>query len=96
MKIFYITLILLSVNIIAGCSTYGKGNWTEADKEKAKAAVNSEMGAIIEAFGKEKAIEFADCYLESVEKHYKNFETADKDLEGCTKLAEKCAGKTLN
>lgn len=70
-----------------------KGNWSEADKAKADAAV-AEIDSDLDVFGDKKQ-DFIDCYLEKVEDNYDNFAAADSDLDGCSKLAEDCAKEVM-
>ncbi len=75
-----------------GAST--KGNWSDADKEKANEAV-AEIDSELDVFGDKKQ-DFIDCYLEKVEDNYDDFATADADLDGCSKLAEECAEEVMD
>ncbi|CAG5081083.1 hypothetical protein [Parvicella tangerina] len=71
-----------------------KGNWSTADKEKADAAVAA-IDAELAVFGDKKQ-DFIDCYLEKVENNYSSFAAADKDLDGCSALAESCATEVMS
>lgn len=66
-----------------------RGNWSKADKKKAKAAVALVKKDIEEALGKQSKA-YVKCYLQKVENAYPNFAAADSDEPGCTKLAEQC------
>jgi hypothetical protein len=59
-----------------------KGAWTERDKE----LVQSEMKKL-----EDQDQDFIDCYSKKLEEHYESFAKANKDLEGCQKLAKECA-----
>lgn len=84
-------MILTSCTTTAGVSK--KGNWNAEDKAKADAAIAA-VDSDLDAFGDKKQ-DFIDCYLQKIEANYKNFNSADSDLDGCSKLAEKCAKEVL-
>lgn len=68
-----------------------KGAWNDADLK----TMNDEVLKVeddLAAFGDKKQ-EFIDCYTEKVEESYDNFTEANKDGEGCAKLATDCASQ---
>lgn len=69
------------------------GNWNEEDKAKADAAIAA-IDADLAVFGEHKQ-DFIDCYLGKIENNYSSFASADSDLEGCSKIAEECAGEVM-
>ena len=87
-----ITLILIIFIFSCGISSQ-KGNWTEKDKERFRDSVNKveELNLF-----EDKKKDFIECYLLECEKQYSSFFMADLDLDGCKKLAIKCADKILN
>lgn len=77
--------------VLVACNQSKKGDWNDEDKQKAKdemAKVESQLSVL----GDKKDV-FINCYLEKVEDNYTNFEEANKDQPGCTKLATECAGE---
>ena len=71
-----------------------KGAWNKKDKRKARKAVQDVRHEVEDILGN-KTDAFILCYLGRVEAAYTNFKEADKDLEGCTILAEECAAGIL-
>ena len=82
-----LAILLLSANVAFSQSV--KGNWSNKDMAKAREEINSIRGEVQESMG-DDTDEYLDCYLQKVVNKYSNFEEADNDVDGCTKLAEKC------
>lgn len=91
LTVFIFTMFLASCATSAGVSK--KGNWSAEDKKKAQAEI-AEVDSDLDVFGDKKQ-DFIDCYLEKIENNYKDFKTADSDLDGCTKHAEQCAKEVM-
>lgn len=66
-----------------------KGKWLDAEKEQAQAEVDKVRGQVEELLG-ENTDAYIECYLEKVEDAYPDFQTANSDQPGCTKLAQEC------
>lgn len=67
-----------------------KGNWTDADIERAMAEINSERDQMVALIGEEKTDAFIDCAMEKVEANYESFAAADADYSGMEKIGEEC------
>lgn len=72
-----------------------KGNWTDAEKERAMAEIASAR-ADLEAFLGENTDTYVNCYLEKVMNEYANFDAANIDEPGCTKLATECMEEIMS
>lgn len=71
-----------------------KGHWSAEDKRNAMIEIAKVRSDIEKSLG-DRTDAYIECYIERVEANYKNFEKANADIKGCTKLAEKCI-KELN
>jgi hypothetical protein len=87
-----INLILTALTIFASLTLNScgpqseKGKWVEADKQK----YYKEMESVdLSSLGENKT-KWIDCYLQKTEANYASFTEADKDEEGCKKLATEC------
>ncbi|MDB4516076.1 hypothetical protein N9089_00605 [Crocinitomicaceae bacterium] len=90
MKKTFIAIAALSLFVLTACGGSSKGNWTDEDKEKAKAEMNSERATLESVIGAEKTDQFIDCVVEKIEQEYDGFESADSDEAGIEKIAEEC------
>jgi hypothetical protein len=81
MKLVFI--ILTSLSLFACGAASEKGKWNEADREEAMKDVKTYSSAI-ETVGSQKDLCF-DCYVDSLEKNYDNYEAA-KRLNECDRL----------
>ena len=86
-----LTLVLPLFVLLFSCNQSKKGAWNEEDKQRAQEEIAKIEGELT-ALG-DKKDDFINCYLEKVEDNYDNFEAADNDEPGCTKLATECASQ---
>ena len=92
MKKFKLSLVFAAVGmmLLASCGEVSsKGNWTQENKDKADTEVAT-MRSQVETMMGDKTDAYLDCYLEKVEANYANFDEANGDMDGCTKLATEC------
>lgn len=79
--------------MLVSCSGSKKGAWSDDDKKKA----NDEMKKVessLDILGDKKQ-QFIDCYLDKIEDNYDNFDAANKDEKGCSKLATDCMKEAM-
>jgi len=79
-------LVLFTVLLISCSGGSVKGNWSDADKEKARKELSSE-GA---------PEEWVECMVSKCEAKFESFESADADEEGAVKLAEECMDEVFS
>ena len=82
-------LTIASALFLLSCAASNKGDWSYKDKRLAKKEIAKVKGELKEVLGS-LTDKYIDCYLEKVINHYPNFYTADRDTEGCTRLAKQC------
>jgi hypothetical protein len=84
-------IITLSVLLCASCSDKSTvGHWTDTDKQAARAELAGIRKSINTSMGNESE-DFIECYMETLEKSYTNFEDASNDYDGRARLAVDCA-----
>lgn len=66
-----------------------RGHWSDADKKRAQVEIEKVKSEIEESLG-EQTDDYIACYLLKVENYYENFDAANVDEPGCTKLARQC------
>jgi len=66
-----------------------KGKWLDSEKAKAQTEVNKVREQVEGLLG-ENTDAYIECYLEKVEQAYPDFDSANSDQPGCTKLAQEC------
>lgn len=90
-RIFTISLLVIGA---ASCNTQSKkGEWSKADKVRFYKEM--EGAKELDNLGTDKS-KWIDCYFEKVQSEFGSFDDADKDLEGCQKLAEVCASEVID
>lgn len=95
MKSLLVLIGLVTFLGTTSCSTYHYtgdrtgSKWSEADIRTAEKEINRVKGEVKKLLkGDTKA--YMDCYMYQIIHNYDNFHKANVDLEGCTRLAEKC------
>lgn len=79
-----------SICLLISCGEQSsRGNWTDDDKRAARAELEGIRGSIQSSVGNNSEL-FIDCYLETLENNYRNFEEASNDFDGRAKLAIEC------
>ncbi|MFZ9586979.1 MAG: hypothetical protein ACO29U_05210 [Crocinitomicaceae bacterium] len=76
----FVLIVLTSLALFACGSASVKGKWNQADREEALRDVK-EYDSAIETVGTAKKLCF-DCYVDSLEKNYENYEAAKRLNEG--------------
>lgn len=90
-QLFAISILVI---IAVSCNTQSKkGQWSKADKVRFYKEM--ENAKELDNLGADKT-KWIDCYFEKVQSEFSSFDDADKNLEGCQKLAEVCAGEVLD
>jgi hypothetical protein len=80
--------------LLISCNTQSKkGQWSKADKVRFYKEM--ENAKELDNLGADKT-KWIDCYFEKAQSEFSSFDDADKNLDGCQKLAEVCAGEVLD
>jgi hypothetical protein len=89
----FIATISLGI-LLSSCNTQSKkGQWSKADKLRFYKEM--ENAKELDNLGSDKA-KWIDCYFEKAQNEFSSFDDADKDLDGCEKLAEVCASEVID
>jgi hypothetical protein len=72
----FICIILIALTLFACGSTSSKGKWNKEDRKEALKDVK-EYSSALETLGSAKDLCF-DCYIDSLEKIYVNYDAAKK------------------
>lgn len=75
--------------------TSKKGEWTDEDKERAIAELNSKRDEMVEMIGEANTDEIIDCAMEKIQANYENFADADSDHEGMRQIGAECMTELL-
>ncbi|MCE2682497.1 MAG: hypothetical protein LW704_06015 [Cryomorphaceae bacterium] len=80
-------LLLFMSLVLTSCGGSVKGKWSDEDKKRFR----KEMEGVSELanFGEDKE-EWIECYLSKCEANFASFAEADKDTEGCERIAAEC------
>lgn len=83
-------IISLSVLLFASCAEKSTvGHWTDNDKQAARSELEGIRKSINTSMGSESE-QFIECYMETLERSYANFEEASNDYDGRARLAVDC------
>jgi hypothetical protein len=88
-SILFILLLFVSLS----CESK-KGAWTFEDKEKARTSIESALKS--EGINPKDMQDAIDCCVRRLEIYYENFEEAEFDEEGATKLCLDCLMKDFD
>ena len=84
-------IISLTVVLLNSCGEKSTiGHWTENDKQAARSELEEIRKLINTSMGSESD-QFINCYMETLERSYANFEDASNDYDGRARLAVDCA-----
>jgi len=84
-------IISFTVLLLTSCGEKSTvGHWTDYDKQAARAELEGIRKSINTSMGSESD-QFIDCYMETLERSYANFEDASNDYDGRARLAVDCA-----
>jgi hypothetical protein len=80
-------LLLFMSLVLTSCGGSVKGKWSDEDKQRFR----KEMDGVSELsnYGEDKE-EWIECYLSKCEANFSSFAEADKDTEGCERIAAEC------
>ena len=91
--LFQLVPIAAMIVILSSCNGSKVGQWTENDKARFRAEMQSVPE--LSVFGN-KQNEFIECYLEKCEAKYASFDAANQDESGCESLAFECGETALS
>lgn len=92
MKKVLVSLTLVA--LIASCATSKTGDWSKRDIQKVRKEiqlVESDLRATLAS----DTDAFIECYIQRIIETFPNFEAANSDEAGCSKLAEECVYEVL-
>lgn len=79
--------------MLVSCSGSKKGAWSDEDKKKLNGEVKL-FEFVFEKYGDKKQV-IIDCILEKIEDNYDNFDAANKDEKGSSKLIDDCVKEAM-
>ncbi|MFZ9027510.1 MAG: hypothetical protein ACO2Z9_00765 [Crocinitomicaceae bacterium] len=86
-----LVFISLTVLLFTSCGEKSTvGHWTNNDKNAARAELEGIRSSIKTSMGSQSD-QFIECYMETLERSYANFEDASNDYDGRARLAVDCA-----
>ena len=72
-----------------------RGNWSPADKSKARSEVRGGMGDTESTLGRVKTNAIVECIINKAEANYRNLFLADQDFAGMEKVGKDCAVQVM-